>query len=289
MSAKNVRLRPVATLDIPVKEASALAVARRGEDDVLVAVGDRDAALAVSVLLDGRPQEWQRVDLSDAFAAVASDGTQLEGVATDAQGHILLAQEDPSRVFVLDPEFARITHVLDLDAGTDAALAQAWERDENSKVEAIVPGPGGQLLVVKEKKPICLAMFAPTTSAPATLADLRATPKAWASPLQPGRGTLRAVGSWPAGKSLLRLGDISDAAIGPDGSLFLLSDQSAAIVRVDDLPEPGEKVSAAEMWEIDGWPDKCEGIAFDSQGYCYVAIDSPKAASNLLVFDQWRG
>lgn len=287
MAAKKARLSPVATLDIPVREASALAVVRRAGGEALMAVGDRDASLAVGQLSNGRPQDWQQVDLSAAFAAVDADGTQLEAVAGDAAGNVLLAQEDPSRVFVLDADLAQITHVVDLDARTDAALAEGWERDENSKVESIVPGPDGQLLVVKEKKPICLAMFAPTAVASATLADLRTVPGNWAESLGQSLGSLKAVASWPAGKSLQRLGDISDATIGPDGALFLLSDQSAAIARVDELPAAGEKVSAVEVWEIEGWPDKCEGIAFDSQGYCYVAIDSPKDAKNLLVFDQW--
>ena len=287
MSAKKGRLRPVATLDVPVREASALTVIRRDGAEVLLAVGDRDAELAMSTLSNGRPGEWHTVDLTDAFSDVDADGTQLEAIAGDALGNVLLAQEHPSRVFVLDLAGTRITHILDLDATTDAELAEGWERDDNSKVESIVPGPNGQLLVVKEKKPIGLAMFAPTSSAPATLAELGAIPGAWAAELQPGAGSLHAVASWRAGKSLLRLGDVSDAAVGPDGALFLLSDQSAAIVRVAELPEPGEKVVAAETWEIEGWPDKCEGIAFDSQGYCYVAIDSPKASKNLLVFDHW--
>ena len=288
MSSKSARLLPVATLDVPVREASGLAVTRRGSVESLVAIGDREARLAVSPLRDGRPGEWRTLDLDAAFKTVGGDGTQLEAVAADAVGNVLLAQEDPSRVYVLDPDLARITQILDLDATTDPALAEGWERDENSKVESIVPGPDGQLLVVKEKKPICVAMFAPFTAAPMTLAQLGATTADWTAGLPSGQIGLQAVASWPAAKSLQRLGDISDAAIGPDGSLFLLSDQSAAIARIDELPAPGEKVAVSEVWEIDGWPDKCEGIAFDAQGYCYVSIDSPKATDNLLVFDTWR-
>lgn len=287
MPSKSARLRPIAMLDLPVREASALAVLRRGDKEHLVAVGDRDASLALSELRDGRPQEWRVVDMAPAFEAVDADGTQLEAVASDAQGHLLLAQEDPSRVFVLDLDSKAITHVLDLDASTNEELHEVWERDDNSKVESIVPGPGGHLLVVKEKKPICIAMFAPAATSPAKLVDLHTVPGDWAGGLEPGSGSLQAVGSWPAGKSVQRLGDISDATIGPDGALYLLSDQSAAIARLAELPEPGEKIKAAEVWEIEGWPDKCEGIAFDSQGYCYVAVDSPKAEKNLLVLDHW--
>lgn len=288
MSTKQPRLSPVATGDIPVREASGLAVIQRRGEDLLIAVGDREASIAVSTLSQGRPGNWRKIDLVEAFAAVASDGTQLEAVAGDADGNLLLAQEHPARIYVLDPDFNSITHVLDLDADTDAALAESWQRDENSKVESIVPGPAGQLLVIKEKKPICVAVFAPTPAPPAQLADLGSVAGPWTGDLPAGPGTLQAVGSWPAGKSLLRLGDISDAAIGPDGALFLLSDQSASIARVENLPQPGEKVKAAEVWEIEGLPDKCEGIAFDSKGYCYVAIDSPKDERNLLVFDHWR-
>jgi hypothetical protein len=37
--------------------------------------------------------------------------------------------------------------------------------------------------------------------------------------------------------------DFSDLEIGPDGRLYLLSDQSASIARLDDLPPEGGKAS----------------------------------------------
>jgi hypothetical protein len=90
--------------------------------------------------------------------------------------------------------------------------------------------------------------------------------------------------TWWLGKSLAKaLPDISDATIGPDGRLYLLSDQGSSIARLPDVLDPaGGTVDAVDVWRIAGSPDNAEGLVILDDGTPLVALDTKSPERNLL-------
>lgn len=79
------------------------------------------------------------------------------------------------------------------------------------------------------------------------------------------------------------LPDISDATIGPEGCLYLISDKGSSIARLADALDPaGGKVDAAAIWRIEGSPENAEGLVILEDGTPLVAIDTKSPKANLL-------
>jgi uncharacterized protein YjiK len=152
--------------------------------------------------------------------------------------------------------------------------------------EAMQPLKDGRLLVSKEKDPPLLFEFGPPGERPMGIDGdrLLAPDEAWAIP-GGQESRLEALARWPLDPALeRRFRDISDVAAGPDGRIYLLSDQSSRIVRLPaGLPAPGEPVTADALWKLEGAPAKAEGLAFLPDGRAVVALDEKKARKNLLV------
>lgn len=286
-----------ATLDVPVAELSGLAVARRAGGEVLVALGDAGSHLVWAELSDSRPGDWHIIDLATLLPSQESPLEQLEALDADGAGRVLVVQEDPARLLLVDPWNEMSVATIGLDASTDEFLAGVWDDDANSRVESLLLLDDDRAFVVKEKRPICFALFGTRSAHEQSAAGipvaldlpgLRSGALKWGEFVagEPA-GELVAHASWRAGKRIERLGDISDAAVGPDGALYLLSDQLASVARIDTIPAPGEKIRPSHTWEIEGSPVKCEGLAFDQDGTCFIGIDRGDGKANLLVIAPW--
>ena len=83
-----------------------------------------------------------------------------------------------------------------------------------------------------------------------------------------GDATLTRAGDWWLSDGLAALlPDISDATVGPDGRLYVLSDQGSAIARLPDVLEPGGgRVGAVAAWRIAGKPENAEGLVILADG-----------------------
>jgi hypothetical protein len=79
--------------------------------------------------------------------------------------------------------------------------------------------------------------------------------------------------------------DFSDLEIGPDGGLYLLSDQSATIARLGDLPPGGGMATVLAAWQLDELDGKPEGLAFTAEDRAIVALDTRKARRNLVLLE----
>ena len=79
--------------------------------------------------------------------------------------------------------------------------------------------------------------------------------------------------------------DLSDLEIGPDGELYLLSDKSSTIARLDDLPAGGGTASLIDAWHLGDLDGKPEGLAFTPQGRPIVGLDRRKARRNLVLLE----
>lgn len=283
---------PAQELDLPLTEVSGLAAGSGPEGPRVAAIGDAAGVLAVAVLgVDGTPGPWRVTPLTWGVVTAETSLEQLEAVAWDGSGQVVLSQEEPSRLLVVASATGAVVAEIALDLAADPELAKLWRADPNSRAESLVLLPGGCALLVKEKRPMMAVLLAPADRpAPALTPDtpvpaLGGTP--WWDAAAAPSGTLRPVATWPMGKRLQRLGDIADAALGPDGALYLLSDQTATIVRVPELPAPGEPLRASHAWEVSGDTYKCEGLAFAPSGAALVGVDTPKAKRNLLLLEPW--
>jgi len=284
------RLRIHRIVDVPLEEVSGVCLRRGlGDEMALVAIGDR-VAVAAWVLLprdDMAELHWQTADVARLDGSrLPEDDPQIEAVCADGAGRVLLLQEAPPRTELIDPVARRVVASIVLDVPGDDALARAWADPEGSRGEGAVFLPEGHLLVAKEKDPPALIEFGPAGSPPVGLARGGALPPGVPWAIEDGDHSYVVLATWWPDKALARsCADFSDLEIGPDGRLYLLSDKSASIARLDDLPSGGGVASALKTWHLPDVDGKPEGLAFTANGRAIVALDTRKARHNLVLFE----
>lgn len=273
--AKTPKLGVLDTSDIPLREVSGLAV--RGDD--VLAVGDHDPVV-FRAALQSWPPAWHGIDLSGL--GLPEGGTQFEALEPAGGESVLVLQEQPARVLLLDLAAPALLGTIRLDVPEGHRLREAWLGDRSSRGESLILTGRGHLLVVKEKDPAAILEFGPAGDSPAGWR--RGGPTA---PPEPGDATLTVLATWWLGEELsTRLPDISDATVGPDGRLYLLSDQGGSIALLPDLLAPdGGEVDAVAVWRIGGSPRNAEGLAFLADGTPLVALDTKSPRRNLLRLD----
>jgi uncharacterized protein YjiK len=190
-------------------------------------------------------------------------------------------------VLVLDTDHRQVRAHISLVAPEWSALAGRWD-DPSSRGEGLVLLRGGRLLVAKEKKPRALVEFGPIGTSPRGLSsrDFLAVDEPWPTPA--GDVTYHALAVWKlrdAAKKALR--DISDVAVGRDGALWLLSDKSAAVARLDltdGLPRGGGAISSLDrVYGLPSGTRKPEGFAMVDDETLLVAMDTDQPRRNGLL------
>ena len=165
-------------------------------------------------------------------------------------------------------------------------IAQSWSDPKGSRGEGAVLLPGGHLLVAKEKKPAALIEFGPPHSRSRGLfrGGALADGERWS--IKEGRHRFVALATWLPDKTLAKTcADFSDLEIGPDGRLYLLSDKSSTIARLDNLPAGGGIAALLGSWRLGDLDGKPEGLAFTAQGRAIVGLDTRKARRNLVLLE----
>ena len=258
--------------DVPLREVSGLAL--RGSE--LLAVGDHDPVVFTAPL-EPWPLRWQGIDL--AGLGLPDGGTQFEAIQPVGEHTILVLQEQPARVLFIDLAAPALIGCLLLDVPTGHRLRESWLGDRSSRGESLVLADRGHLLIVKEKNPAAILEFGPAGDEP--VGWRRGGPTV--APAA-GDATLTVLATWWLGDELAKqLPDISDATIGPDGRLYLLSDQGSAIARLPDSLDPGGgSVHADALWRIAGSPESAEGLAILNDGTPLVGVDTKSPRRNLL-------
>jgi hypothetical protein len=146
--------------------------------------------------------------------------------------------------------------------------------------------PGGHLLVAKEKKPAALIEFGPLDARSSGLLRGGALADGERWPTKKGCHRFVALAIWLPDKTLAKTcTDFSDLEIGPDGCLYLLSDKSSTIARLDDLPAGGGTAALVDAWGLDDLDGKPEGLAFTAQGHAVVGLDTRKPRRNLVLLE----
>lgn len=273
--AKPPKLPVLDVADVPLREVSGLAV--HGSD--LLAVGDHDPVVFTAALGEW-PLRWRGIDLGGLN--LPDGGTQFEAIVSTGADTVLVLQEQPARVLQLDLAAPALLGQLHLEVPEGHELREAWLGDRSSRGEALLLADRGHLIVVKEKDPVAILEFGPAGDAPVgwTRSGAAAAP-----PI--GDAALTVLATWWLGGELAhRLPDISDATVGPDGRLYVVSDQGSAIARMPDSLDPaGGTVDADAIWRVAGHPENAEGLAILQDGTPLVALDTKSPKKNLLRLD----
>ena len=258
--------------DVPLREVSGLAL--RGSE--LLAVGDHDPVVFTAPL-EPWPLRWQAIDL--AALGIPDGGTQFEAIQAVGEHTILVLQEQPARVLFIDLAAPALIGCLLLDVPKGHRLRESWLGDRSSRGESLVLADRGHLLIGKEKNPAAILEFGPVGDEP--VGWRRGGPTV--APAA-GDATLTVLATWWLGEELTkRLPDISDATVGPDGRLYLLSDQGSAIARLPESLDPGGgPVHADALWRIGGSPESAEGLVILNDGTPLVGVDTKAPGRNLL-------
>jgi len=277
-------------VDVPLRELSGICLRRsRNGRMSLIAVGDRIAKIAWFSLSrsDGARIDWHTKSIAKLSGSeLPKHDPQIEAVCADGGGRVLLLQETPARVELIDLKALEAVASIDLVVEGRDEIARAWSDPNGSRGEGVVLLPGGHLLVAKEKKPAALIEFGPPDSSSRGLARGGALPDGARWPIRKGRHRFVALAIWRPDKTLARTcADFSDLEIGPDGRLYLLSDKSSTIARLDDLPAGGGTTALIDAWHLGDLDGKPEGLAFTPQGLPIVGLDTRKARRNLVLLE----
>src|SRR6516164_4118249 len=238
------RLEVRRMVDVPLREVSGICLRRgRSRRMFLIAVGDRAAKIAwfSQPRSDADQIEWHTRNIAKlSGSTLPRRDSQIEAVCADGTGRVLLLQETPARVELIDPEAAKVVASIDLVVEGRGEIARAWSDPKGSRGEGVVLLPGGHLLVAKEKSPAAFIEFGPPHSRSRGLVRGGALADGEQWPIKKGNRRFVALAVWLPDKTLAKTcADFSDLEIGPDGYLYLLSDKSSTIARLDDLPAGG--------------------------------------------------
>lgn len=288
-SAKD-RLRASRVVDVPLREVSGICL-RRGPKGkmALLAIGDHQAKLAWLALPapDDRPLAWQTTCLASLpGSALPKSDPQIEAICADGLGRVLLLQESPPRAELIDAKLSRAIASIHLIVEGKGKLARSWSDPDGSRGEGAVLLAGGHLLIAKEKEPAALIEFGPRGARPRGLARGAALAAGARWPIDNGSHEFVPLATWSPDKTLAKAcDDFSDLEIGPDGRLYLLSDKSATIARIDDLRPDGSSVACTATWRLEDLDGKPEGLSFDAEGRAVVALDTRKQRKNLVLLE----
>ncbi len=289
MAANGPRLVLAELIDLPVVEASGVAVRRMDRGSVVLVVGDRTAEIGVCPIADdGSLADWTVLDLAELPGWPLPPGdSQLEAIAADGGSLVALLSEDPPVVLVADTVTRRLRATIELTAPAGSVLDGQWD-DASSRGEGLVFLRGGRLLVAQEKRPRALVEFGPAGTAAQGLSqdDLLRPGESWEAPNGPV--VFVPLSMWKLkGKAKKALGDISSIGTDSEGNLWLLSDKSRRVGRLGlDVrlrPDDDEVRDLDEIWDLPDGAVKPEGIAALGDGRVLVAMDTGSTTGNGMI------
>src|SRR6516164_7838198 len=254
-NGKSKKLRVCRVVDVPLREVSGICLRRsRNGRMFLIAVGDWAAKIAwfSQPHSDQGRIDWHTSNIAKLSGSMLpKHDSQIEAVCADGLGRVLLLQETPPRVELIDPKALKAIASIDLAVEGRGKVARAWSDPKGSRGEGAVLLPGGHLLVAKEKKPAAFIEFGPPHSRSRGLARGGALAAGERWPVKKGHYRFVALATWLPDKTLAKTcADFSDLEIGPDDFFYLLSDKSSTIARLDDLPAGGGTAALLDAWRL---------------------------------------
>ena len=278
------------TEDVPLQEVSGVCLRREaGGDMAMVAFGDR-TSIAAWVELPSDDQGayvWKTIDLADVEGSqIPRQNPQVEAVCADGAGRILILQESPPRVELLDWASRQVVTRIALDIPAGHPLHDSWVDAEGSQGEGAAFMRNGHLLIAKEKDPAAFIEFGPKGEATGGFGPESALEGGARWPIEPGDHVFVPLAVWmPSVKLQAVCEDFSDLEVGPDRRLYLLSDKSQSIARIGELVVGDEVARADEVWVLPLLDGKPEGLALTRNGRAMVALDTKTAKQNLVLLE----
>src|SRR5215469_165701 len=166
--SKKSRLRVRRVVHVPLREVSGICLRRSRNGRIsLIAVGDRVAKIAwfPQPHSDEGRIDWHTSNIAKLSGSMLpKHDPQIEAICADGLGRILLRQETPPRVELIDPKALKVVASIDLAVEGRGKIARAWSDPKGSRGEGVVLLPSGHLLVAKEKKPAAFIEFGPPHS-----------------------------------------------------------------------------------------------------------------------------
>lgn len=279
-------LRVTKTIAVGVLEVSGMGWRWvQGRRQILV-IGDRTCHLAVAPWED--ELTFSLHDLRALLPGGEQEDSQWEAVAGDASGAIFVLQENPGAVWIFAPALDRLLHTIRLVIPEESPLAADWNREPNSRGEGLVLLRNGHLLLLKEKKPPMLIEFGPRGAAAEGYERGAAVREEATFPVPPGQESeFVPLKAWRLSASDQELvGDLSDLATDPQGTLYALADQERLLVRLESSLSPDEKTcSVKQTWGLPPTIDKPEGLVITPAGEPFVARDIRKLLGNAYLLE----
>ena len=277
--------------DLQLREVSGICerAAGAGRPRQLLAIGDDAHQLLAGDLEPDVPNRFERHDLEPLLTSAGvriGRSSQWEGVDTDETGRVFVLREVPGTVFVFDPVFRALLHVLPLTVEDNPAEAEAWEADTNALGEGLLLLRNGHLFVVKEEKPRQLLEFGlPGARAEGLNGDLLIADTGVFPTPDEARATFHMLAAWDlGGEALERIGDLSDVTVGPDGRVYILSDQSRCIARLQEtVPPDGGTIEVDRIWGLPERLHQPEGLVVTGDWDVLVATDHKQMRDNLFL------
>lgn len=269
------RLDVLEAYSLPMREVSGLALVQREGGVDIYAVGDASYDLG-RLRVEGPPRSvsLQVRDVAGLVSAEPKAASQWEAIATDGPAGVCALAETSGRVTCLGGDPPRVVADFGLDVASIPSLERLWTAEPNSRGEGMVLLREGHILLLKEKKPPLLVEFGPE-GARAMGWNADAPLRAGETFALPASGALVALKVWAFADGLAALAkDGSELTLGPDGHLYMLSQESAVLVRLEgNLRIDEDKVHAAAAWRLPEDLDHAEGLAIDSRMHPWVAVD----------------
>ena len=258
-----------------MREVSGLALAQDEGGVDIYAVGDASYDLG-RLQAEGPPRSVsiQVRDVADLASAEPNAASQWEAVATAGPLGVCALAETSGRVACLSNDLTQVVADFRLDVASIPSLDRQWTEEPNSRGEGMVLLRWGHILLLKEKKPPLLVEFGPEGDLPEGW-NVDAPLCAGETFAVPASGALVALKVWTFADSLAALAkDGSELTVGPDGHLYLLSQESAVLVRLEGTLRPNEgKVHAAAAWRLPQELARAEGLVIDGRMHPWVAVD----------------
>lgn len=215
------------------------------------------------------------------------NASQWEAIATDSVDTVCMLSETRSEISCLDLSLKKDQGTFKLDVSGIKHLDRVWQDQPNSRGEGMILMKNGHALILKEKQPSMLIEFGPEGDSP-----MGYGPDTF---LQHGEAfaVLRskhwiALKTWKFSDRLGELArDASEITLGPDGRVYLLSQESSMLIRLEKtLKADEEKITVDHdmYWKLPAGIKKAEGLVIDDRMRPWIGIDiKQKDKSNLFL------
>jgi hypothetical protein len=294
-----------ARYNVPIAELSGLAIlhsstkatgtADTGGNISLFAIGDASYEIASFRINRSSEDASSHVEnVAPILGKHTKDTSQWEAIATDSLDTLCMLSETRSEVSCVDLSLKEVRGTFKLDVSDIRNLERAWQDHPNSRGEGMILMKNGHALVLKEKQPSMLIEFGPKGDSPMgygpdtflehgeAFAMRQSKPQS-----NPQSNIWVALKAWEFSDRLGELArDASEITLGPDGRVYLLSQESSTLIRLEKTLKASEDkitVDHDAYWKLPRGIEKAEGLVIDAEMHPWIGIDiKQKDKTNLF-------